>query len=103
MVRYVRRHRADHAEVVGVLRRVVEKLADFEAAFPVTLEFKGRPQGRSRRPLGLQSLQRHRFPVELLKLRFPVEGIHLRRAAVHEEVNHPLRLRGEVGLGSHSQ
>ena len=47
-------------------------------------------------PLRAQVLLGHGLAVHLLEPRLPVEEVHVRRGAVHEEVDHPLGLRGEV-------
>ena len=83
-----------------MLRGVMEQLADLEPALAVALESERRPQRRTGRALGLQPVERHRLAVEFLELWFGIEGVHLRRPAVHEQVHHPLGLRREMRLGS---
>jgi hypothetical protein len=41
VIRHVGLHRANHAEVVGVLRGLVEEFADLEAALAVALPSEG--------------------------------------------------------------
>lgn len=87
-------HRANHAQVVGVLGDARKQLADLDAALAVLLERKRRAKGRAGLALG-REVQRNGFPVELSELGLRVERIDLRRAAVHEQEDHALGLRGQ--------
>jgi hypothetical protein len=52
----LRKHRANHRDVVDVLGCLRKQLADFNAAFAVGLEFERRRKGRAGFALGAQGL-----------------------------------------------
>ena len=69
------------------------------AALPVLLELPGRLAAgcRSRLETTFGSRERQRLAVVALEQRLVIEGIHLRRAAVHEQEDHALGPRGKCG------
>ncbi len=96
VIRHVGVHRADDADVVDALRGLRENLAHFDPALPVFFEVVRRLVSRAGFPLGLQMLQRDALPVHRRELRFRVKGVHVRRSAVHEQVDDALRFAGKM-------
>ena len=89
-------HRADHAEVVDVLGRPGEDLADLDPALAVLLEPKRRRRARPRLALRGQVPLGQRLALVLLQERLGVEGVDLRRPTVQIDVDDMLGLGGEV-------
>ena len=98
------RHRAHDREVVHALRDVREELAHRRAALPVLLKF---PRRAERRAVVVELRRLHFHPERLAVLggqpRLRVEGIHLRRPAVHVEKNDALRLRRKMRRSRHER
>jgi hypothetical protein len=96
--------RLDERDLVDVLGDVRKQLAHPRARLSVLLEGElGRgdrearlPRGHGRQPLAADDGGRQVLVEHLLHLRLVVVEVHLRRAAVHEQVDEVLRLRGEV-------
>ncbi len=97
MVRHIGVHGADDAKIVRKLADLLEHLAHLEAALAVFLNLNGDLKPA---PVGRSVLSRFgsALPSNFVEHRLRIERIHLRRAAVHEEVDHALRLRLEVRL-----
>ena len=98
-------HAPDEANVVDHLRHVRQHLAHPHVVLAVLgeLVFRGRnresllPRGHRREPLALPDRIRQVLVVVLAHLGLVVVQVHLRRAADHVQVDHLLRLGGEVG------
>ncbi len=80
-------HRADHAQLVGVLPQVREQLADLDAALTILLELERGSEGGSRLPLGPQVFVGQLLAVVAGQNRLGVERVDVRRTAVQEDVN----------------
>ena len=92
MIRHIGIHRADHAQIIGKRGQFGKQLAHFQAALAVLRELERRFEARAGRALGFEHI-RQRFAVVFVQHRLRVEGIDLRRAAIHEEMHHAFRLR----------
>ena len=93
-------HRMHEAHVVHALAHVGEQIADLDAALAARLEV---PQGLHQRPRlfiveGQRALDRQRLAVVPFQIGLVLEGVHRGGAAVHEQEDHALRARLEVGL-----
>ncbi len=97
VIRHLRLHRANDAQIVRVPRRLLKQAADLQAAVPVSLEFKRRRHRRPRFALGFQILHRQRLAVVAREHRLGVEGIDVGGTAVEEEVNDALGAGRKVG------
>ena len=97
VIRHVGLHRSDDANVVDALADIGEDLADLDAALAVLLEFERRAEGRAGLALGPEILGRQFLARVRVEHRLGVEGVDLRRPTVHEQVDHPLRLRRQGG------
>ena len=95
-------HRADDAEVVRVCADVGEEVTDFDASLAVFLIVDEGAAGLKYRPLQLRELLSlgegfgEGLAVELLECWLPVEGLEVRGAARHTEIDDAFRLHGEV-------
>ena len=85
-------HRPDNADVVDALRDFGKKFADFDPASSGLPEHK---RGLHQFALLGRSLRRV-LAVELLQFRLRIEGIDVRRPAVHEQEDDALDLGGKV-------
>ncbi len=101
MIRDVRVHRVDDADVVCHGADVGEQLADLDSRLAVVLELEGRPHERPRLALRLD-LVRNRLAVIPVELRLRVEGVDLRHAPVHEKEDDVLGAGLEIGLRQNS-
>ena len=98
MIGHVGIHRSDDAEVVDVLLgRAGEQLAHLDAAPAVFAECKGRAQRGAGLALGAEIRVRQGLAVVSRQERLGVEGVDLRRPAVHEQVDDLSGLAGELG------
>ena len=97
VVRHVGLHRADHAEVVGVLGGALEELADLESAPAVSAPGEGRTEGGAGAPLRGDVIAGKGLAVILVQRGLAVEGVDVRRPAVGEDVDDALGLGGERG------
>ncbi len=91
-------HRANDADVIDALGHLGVQLADLDAALAVLLGLERRGhQLADPGPAGLleQSIG-HRLTVQLFQARLGVEGIDVRRTAVHEQEDHPFGPGGKV-------
>ena len=101
-------HRANDRDVVDRPGDVAKEVADFDAALAVLAEFEGRGQGGAGRALGGQHAAGEQLAGVLFEGGLGVEGIHMRRAAVHEDVDDVLGLCREMrharreGVGARS-
>ena len=90
-------HGANDAQIVRMLGDIRKQIADLDAALPVLPELPGRLQqvpdavfGERQRPL-----KRQRLAMILRQPRLGIEGVHVRRTAVHEQEDHALGPRRE--------
>lgn len=83
-------HGADHEEVIGALGDLGEEIADFETALTVFLEGERRAEGSSCFAFGFEVFDRERLTVQAGEFGFGVEGVHVGRTAICEEVNEAL-------------
>ena len=96
----------NHRQVVHKPGYIGEQVRDFNARLPELRELA--PRGQQRRVRGIGELQpdvlqagRQALPVEFQQRRLGIESVDVAGAAVHEEINHALRLRRELRrLGS---
>ena len=95
VIRHVRLHGADHANVIDRFRRLRKKLAYFDPAAAIFLKRKRRAKRRAGLALRVQ-VHRQFLAVIFRELRLRIECIHMRGAAIHEEMNHPFRLAGKL-------
>ena len=92
-------HRVDHAQVVDMLGDMREQFAHRNPALAVLLELPRRlEQVVRRRELNARLIERQRFAIVPIEQRLGVERIDLRRAALHEHEDHPLRPCRKVRL-----
>src|SRR4051794_18628873 len=87
----------DHADVVEAAREMREELAGPVAGLAMLREAEGGLQqvaGAARNDA--RSREGERLAVVALQERLVVEGVHLRRAAVHEQEQHARCLRLEM-------
>lgn len=96
MIRHIRVHGTNHADVINVRGDVREEVADFDAALAVRLELEGRLKGRARLALGLEIVHRQRLAVELGEHGLGIKGVHVRRPAVGEDVDDAFGLGGKL-------
>ena len=89
-------HRTDNADIIDAAGRPGEQFADLDAVLAVALELVRRTHGAGGLAFGAQVRRRQRLAVELVEGRLGIEGIDVRRAAVHEQMHDAPRLRGEV-------
>jgi hypothetical protein len=95
-------HRFDDAQLVGHARRVRQQLRKLGAALAVSGELELRPEQSGirvdeRRPVALQQPRGRQRAVQLGERRLVVEQLEVARRAGHEQEDHVLRPRGEVG------
>ncbi len=97
MVGHVCLHGADHRDVVDARSDMGKNLTGFYPAPSVALKREGRPHHGPGSALGDQMHALGKFlAVVFVECRFWVEGIHVGRTAVQEQVNHALGLGGKV-------
>jgi hypothetical protein len=98
VVGHVGVHRADHADVVDRLRRVLEEFAHLDPALAVLGELEHRRKRVARLALGLEILGGQGLPGEAVQGRLGIEGVDMGGAAVEEEMQDALGLSGVMGL-----
>ena len=96
MVGHIGVHATQHANVVDTFADIRENLADLDPRLPIFLELERRLHQVAGRPFGLDVGCRGLLTVILRQQRFRIEGIHLRRTTVHEEMNDALGFGLEV-------
>src|ERR1051325_593048 len=104
MIDRLRMHAFDETKFVRDLRRVRQKIAHPRAALPMLFEWLNWPKhelalcvaGHRAETFPRQISFGNRGPMQFLQLRFVIEQIDMRRRAIHEKVNHTLRLRREM-------
>ena len=89
-------HRSDHRQFVGTLGQVWKQVADRNAALTILPESEWRRKGHTRLPLRLEVLVRQHLACPTREFRFGIERVHLRHAAVEEDMNDPPSGGGEV-------
>jgi hypothetical protein len=102
MIEGIVMHAPDDAELIRALLQLRERVADLDPALARTRE--GLPAAHQLLLLHIGKLElelmvflRRRLAVEFGQRGLRIKSIHMTGAAVHEKVNHGLRLRGEVG------
>ena len=96
-------HRMNKTQIINVLRNVRIKLTYVLSALTIPFKLERRPK-YSPNPLALRKLQlildgiRKRFAIQASQLGFGIEGIELRRPAIHEEMDDTLYPGREMGL-----
>ena len=100
MVRVVRFHGVDHAQIVDNRAGMRKKFAHLRAALAAWLEF---PIGLFEKPLELAEfalpiIDRDRFAMVGKELGLMIEGIDVRNAAGHVQKDDPLRFGGKMRL-----
>ncbi len=91
----VRFHRLDKADVIHALAQMRKQVADPRAAFAARPKL---PAGLEQSTLLIRETapDAHRLAVRSEELRFVIERVHVRHAAVREDENHPLGLGREM-------
>ena len=98
MLRYVRVHGVNEADVVDALAHARENVADPLAALAIPLESERRREEPVLGvPKGLPVHDGGTLPLVLPDLRLVVEGVHLGGPARHEELDHVLGPGSEMG------
>ena len=90
VVWHIRLHRAHHAQVIRVLAEMRKHVTDRDAALPVANELEWRRKRCTGQPLGHEVGDRQGFAVVPSQHRLGVKAVHVRQAAVHENVNDAL-------------
>src|SRR6266496_5277887 len=83
-------HRAHDAEIVDTAAYIRENLADLDSALAVFLKFERRWKSRTGTALRLQG-DRNRFACKPGKRGLRIEGVDVRGAPIHEQVQNALR------------
>ena len=96
VVRAVRVHGADDADIVDALAQIREDLADLDAALSEFFELEGRLEQVTRLALGFQIGCGHGLAVILGQHRLGVESVHLRGPAIEEQEDHSLGFGSEM-------
>src|SRR5579864_4541009 len=96
MVGHIRMHGANDANVVNALCGVWKDFAYFDAALAVLLKLVWRGERGPGLALRAQILAWQGLARELRQHRLGVEGVEVRRPAIHEKMNHALGLGREV-------
>ena len=102
MVRVVRVTRAQYTQVIGVLRRHRQKLADWQFALPMICVFIRHLHQAACRAFRSQISAIGTLPCVFRQRRLGIKKVRTKRPTVHEKVNHPLRSRREMGLCQNS-
>ena len=103
MVRHIGVHRANDGNVVNTPADMGKNLADFDAALAVSFEFVRRGKRRAGFPFGFQILHRQLFAGVFFQRRFGIEGVHVRRPAVGENMNHMFGFGRKLRLPGHER
>ena len=103
VIRNIRVHRADDADVFRNAADIGPQLAHFGVGFAVARELERRLHQVAGLALRENRAAGQRLPVVLLQHRLGIEGVHVRHAAVREQENDPLGARLEVQLLQHSR
>ena len=82
-------HRANHAKIIGMRPDAWKKLGDSESALAIFFKGKRRLHGHASGSLGPE-FERDFLAVVFRQFGLGVEGVHLRGATVHKEMNHRL-------------
>ena len=103
VVELVRLHRPHDAQLIRHRGGERQHLRDFRARLTVALELEPGPQHRRVRtdegvPLARDHRRGQRFTLHLRQFGLVVEQVQLAGRPRHEQVDHPLRLRREMGL-----
>ena len=97
MVRDIRLHGANDAEVIGKRCCLSKELAGFEAALAVALPREGRAEGCPRLAFSRDVVARQFLSVVFIERGLPVKGVDVRRTTVGEDVDDVLDLRRQRG------
>jgi len=89
-------HRADHADVIDVLRGLVKEFTDLQTRFTVGLEFERRIHDVAGRPFRPQVFHRRGITVEFLERRLGIKRIDVARSTIHEQMDDMFGTRWEV-------
>lgn len=92
MIRYIGVHGPDHAEIVRTCADVLKNVADFQSRFAVLLKFVRRTERRTRFPFGRQATGDF-LAMPFIQGWLWIEGIHMGRTTIGENVDHMFRLR----------
>ena len=103
MIRNIRVHRADDADVFRYASDIGPQLADLGVGFAVALELERRFHQVAGFALGEDRATRHRLPVVLGEHWLGIESVHMRHAAIRKQENDALRTRLEVQFLQHSR
>ncbi len=96
VIRHVGVHGTDHAEIVRHGPDVRKQFGDLQAALAIVPELEWRLPGGPGGTLGPEHLGQF-LAVQPGEFRFGIEGVEVRRSAIHEEVNDVPGLAGELG------
>ncbi len=95
MVRHIRLHRSDEADVIDAFADVGIEVADFDAALAIFTELEHRRKGGAGFALGLV-MGGDWLARIFLKQGFGVESIDVGGTAIHEQMDDPLGSPGKV-------
>ena len=103
VIRDLTLHRTNHTELVRMLRDIRIQRGNFESALPVFREFKRRGPDLTdpvalRRLEGLFDGLRQLLSVEFFQPGLWIEGVNLRRPAIHEKMDDAFCLCGKMRL-----
>ncbi len=99
MIRIVRVHGPQHADVVDVTTEVRQEFADRNSAFSARTEAVRRRKQAAGRPFRDQIGSLGSLAGVLCQCRFRIEQVRLKRASVHEQVDDAFRSRCEMAAG----
>ena len=99
MIELVRVHRPDHADVVNDLGQMRQQFRHLDAALAVLLEGERAWHERPRMTLPHDdlALSAQRLPGIFVERGLGIERVHVRRTAVHEEMDDRFRFRLMMG------
>src|SRR5262245_27569568 len=95
VIRQIRAHRTYDAQIVHAPGDIGIEFADFDAALSVPLKLIWRTKADSGFTFGLE-MNRQWLAVIFREHRLRIEGVHLRRTAVHKQVDDAFDLRCEM-------
>ena len=98
MIWHIGVHGSNHRDFVDALGNMWKQITDFNSALAMLPKSKWGGESRTRLSLRLWILLWEKLSGVLLQQGLRVKRIHVRRPAIHEQVNHsfrfPVKLRG---------
>ena len=96
MIRDIGVHGPDDTQVIGMLGGVMEQFADFQTGLTVPLKSEWGPVRRPGLPLS-GKMNGNLLSMPGVQRRFAIEGVHMGRAPVEEDMHHPARPTRKLG------